>query len=124
MPRWCRRSTRYRRSSGEPNRAAGAYYAVLCYLLGDFRPYLWKPDDYGAHWALLTSGTSGIRADEPTRVGREESASMVRQNEADLARWLTKEQCQQAPGCATGPSVETIFKQYAARARVPRTERL
>jgi hypothetical protein len=55
-----------------PRRAAGAYYAVLCYLLGDFRPYLWKTDDYGAHWTLLTSGTNGIRADEPTRVVRED----------------------------------------------------
>ena len=55
-----------------PHRAAGAYYAVLCYLLGDFRPYLWKTDDYGASWTLLTSGTNGIRADEPTRVVRED----------------------------------------------------
>ena len=55
-----------------PRRAAGAYYAVLCYMLGDFRPYLWKTDDYGAHWTLLTSGTNGIRADEPTRVVRED----------------------------------------------------
>ena len=55
-----------------PQRVAGAYYAVLCYLLGDFRPYLWKTDDYGATWALLTSGSNGIRADEPTRVVRED----------------------------------------------------
>jgi photosystem II stability/assembly factor-like uncharacterized protein len=55
-----------------PHRAAGAYYAVLCYLLGDFRPYLWKTDDYGATWTLLTPGTNGIRADEPTRVVRED----------------------------------------------------
>ena len=53
-------------------RAATAYYAVLCYLLGDFRPYLWKTDDYGGTWTLLTSGTNGIRADEPTRVVRED----------------------------------------------------
>jgi hypothetical protein len=53
-------------------RAATAYYAVLCYLLGDFRPYLWKTDDYGATWTLLTNGSNGIRADEPTRVVRED----------------------------------------------------
>jgi photosystem II stability/assembly factor-like uncharacterized protein len=55
-----------------PRRAQTAYYAVLCYLLGDFRPYLWKTDDYGATWTLLTSGTNGIRPDEPTRVVRED----------------------------------------------------
>jgi peptide/nickel transport system substrate-binding protein len=44
-----------------------------------------------------------------TRGEREVRLAMVRQNEADFARWVTKEQCQQAPQCATGPSVETIF---------------
>ncbi|MBA2688272.1 MAG: hypothetical protein H0U64_09250, partial [Gemmatimonadaceae bacterium] len=29
-----------------PHRAASAYYAVLCYLLGDFRPYIWRTDDF------------------------------------------------------------------------------
>jgi hypothetical protein len=55
-----------------PHRAGSAYYAVLCYLLGDFRPYLWRTDDYGKSWKLLTPGTNGIRADEPTRVVRED----------------------------------------------------
>jgi photosystem II stability/assembly factor-like uncharacterized protein len=57
-----------------PHRAASAYYAVLCYLLGDFRPYLWRTDDYGATWTLLTTGTNGIPADYPTRVVREDPA--------------------------------------------------
>ena len=55
-----------------PHRAASAYYAVLCYLLGDFRPYLWRTDDYGKSWQLLTTGTNGIPANEPTRVVRED----------------------------------------------------
>jgi photosystem II stability/assembly factor-like uncharacterized protein len=57
-----------------PHRASSAYYSVLCYLLGDFRPFIWKTDDYGATWKLLTTGTNGIRADEPTRVVREDPA--------------------------------------------------
>ena len=55
-----------------PHRRGAAYYAVLCYLLGDFQPYLWRTDDYGASWTLLTDGTNGIAADEPTRVVRED----------------------------------------------------
>ena len=55
-----------------PHRRGSAYYAVLCYLLGDFRPYLWRTDDYGATWTLLTSGANGIPADHPTRVVRED----------------------------------------------------
>jgi len=55
-----------------PHRRGSAYYAVLCYLLGDFRPYLWRTDDYGASWTLLTDGINGIAANEPTRVVRED----------------------------------------------------
>jgi photosystem II stability/assembly factor-like uncharacterized protein len=55
-----------------PHRAASAYYAVLCYLLGDFRPYLWRTDNYGTSWTLLTTGSNGIPADFPTRVIRED----------------------------------------------------
>jgi photosystem II stability/assembly factor-like uncharacterized protein len=55
-----------------PHRRGSAYYAVHCYLLGDFRPYLWRTDDYGKSWVLLTPGDNGIPADEPTRVVRED----------------------------------------------------
>ncbi len=55
-----------------PHRRGSAYYAVLCYLLGDFKPYLWRTDDYGTSWKLLTDGTNGIAANEPTRVVRED----------------------------------------------------
>ena len=57
-----------------PHRRGSAYYASLCYLLGDFRPYLWRTDDYGATWTLLTTGSNGIPADHPTRVVREDPA--------------------------------------------------
>ncbi|MGQ0647856.1 MAG: WD40/YVTN/BNR-like repeat-containing protein [Gemmatimonadaceae bacterium] len=55
-----------------PHRRGSAYYAVHCYLLGDFRPFLYRTDDYGQTWTLLTPGTNGIPADEPTRVVRED----------------------------------------------------
>ncbi|HUX68172.1 MAG TPA: hypothetical protein VMV31_11855 [Terriglobales bacterium] len=55
-----------------PERAATAYAAIYRYLLGDFRPYLYRTDDFGAHWTLLTNGHNGIAADEPTRVVRED----------------------------------------------------
>jgi len=55
-----------------PHRRGSAYVAVLRYLLGDFRPWIFRTDDYGATWTLLTPGTNGIPADEPTRVVRED----------------------------------------------------
>ncbi|MHB8837533.1 MAG: WD40/YVTN/BNR-like repeat-containing protein [Gemmatimonadaceae bacterium] len=55
-----------------PHRRGSAYYAVYCYLLGDFRPFIWRTDDYGASWKLLTDGTNGIASNEPTRVVRED----------------------------------------------------
>lgn len=55
-----------------PHRKGSAYYAVLRYLLGDHKPYIYKTDDYGKTWTLLTDGANGIPADEPTRVVRED----------------------------------------------------
>jgi photosystem II stability/assembly factor-like uncharacterized protein len=55
-----------------PHRAGAAYIAVLRYLLGDFQPYIYKTEDYGAHWTRLTTAASGIPMDEPTRVVRED----------------------------------------------------
>ncbi len=54
-----------------PHRPGTAYVAIYRYLLGDFAPYIYKTDDYGKNWELLTSG-NGIAADEPTRVVRED----------------------------------------------------
>ncbi len=55
-----------------PHRAGSAYYAVHCYLLGDFRPFIYRTDDYGKSWTVLTPGDNGIPSDEPTRVVRED----------------------------------------------------
>jgi photosystem II stability/assembly factor-like uncharacterized protein len=55
-----------------PHRRGSAYVAVLRYLLGDFRPYIYRTDDYGRTWTKLTTGANGIPADQPTRVVRED----------------------------------------------------
>ena len=55
-----------------PHRKGSAYYAVYRYLLGDYQPYLYRTDDYGATWTRLTNGKNGIPADWPTRVVRED----------------------------------------------------
>ena len=55
-----------------PHRKGSAYYAVYRYLLGDFKPYIYKTDNYGATWTKLTDGANGIPADWPTRVVRED----------------------------------------------------
>jgi len=55
-----------------PHDPAKAYIAVYRYLLDDWHPYIYGTKDYGKSWKLLTPGTNGISADEPTRVVRED----------------------------------------------------
>src|SRR5215467_5095142 len=55
-----------------PRRKGSAYYAAYRYLLGDYQPYIYRTDDYGNTWTLLTDGKNGIPADWPTRVVRED----------------------------------------------------
>jgi hypothetical protein len=55
-----------------PHRRGSAYVATYRYLLGDYQPYLYRTDDYGANWTRLTDGKNGIPADWPTRVVRED----------------------------------------------------
>jgi photosystem II stability/assembly factor-like uncharacterized protein len=55
-----------------PHRRGSAYYATYRYLLGDYQPYIYRTDDYGATWKRLTDGTNGIPVDWPTRVVRED----------------------------------------------------
>lgn len=55
-----------------PHDAAKAYIAVLRYQLGDWRPYLYRTNNYGKSWTLLSSPKSGIPQDFPTRVIRED----------------------------------------------------
>ena len=48
------------------------HIAVHRYRENDFRPYIFRTDDYGAHWQLLTDGNNGIPADHWVRVVRED----------------------------------------------------
>ena len=55
-----------------PHRKGSAYFAVYRWLLGDYQPYIYLTNDYGASWTRLTDGRNGIPADWPTRVVRED----------------------------------------------------
>ncbi len=52
-----------------PHNPATAYVAATRYKLDDFQPYLFRTDDYGQTWTLITNG---IRHDDFTRVLRED----------------------------------------------------
>ncbi len=55
-----------------PHNPAKAYVAVLRYQLNDYAPYIYKTEDYGQTWELLSTGENGIPSDYPTRVIRED----------------------------------------------------
>jgi len=54
-----------------PHRKGKAYAAILRYQLGDFAPYAYRTEDYGASWTRITTG---IPEDFPVRVVREDPA--------------------------------------------------
>ncbi len=55
-----------------PHRKGSALVSYYRTLLGELKPYIYRTDDYGASWRLLTDGRNGIPADHPTRVARED----------------------------------------------------
>ncbi len=55
-----------------PHTPGRAFLAVYKYRESDFRPYLFRTDDYGQSWVLLTDGTNGIPEGHFTRVIRED----------------------------------------------------
>ena len=56
-----------------PHRKGSAYVAVYRFLREhDLKPYIYRTDDYGESWTLLTDGKNGVPADHPTRVVRED----------------------------------------------------
>ncbi len=56
-----------------PHTPGKAYAAIYRFLDGgDFAPYLYRTEDYGKSWKLLSDGTNGIPKDTPTRVVRED----------------------------------------------------
>ena len=55
-----------------PHRPDRAWITAYRYLLGDFEPYVFRADDYGARVTRLTNGRNGIPIDTPVRVVRED----------------------------------------------------
>ena len=56
-----------------PHAAGRAFVSVLRYRLDSFRAgTLFRTDDFGKTWLLLTNGQNGISADHPVRVVRED----------------------------------------------------
>lgn len=51
-----------------------AYLAAQRFRIDDFKPYIFRTDDYGKNWTLLTDGTNGIPGTYPVRVIREDPA--------------------------------------------------
>ncbi|MFA5670169.1 MAG: hypothetical protein WC967_13085 [Balneolaceae bacterium] len=57
-------------SSHKPGKA---YIAAWRRFLDDFKPYIYRTDDYGQNWTLLTDGKNGMSANNPTRAIREDT---------------------------------------------------
>ena len=55
-----------------PREAGRVLIAARRHLLDDFRPFIYRTNDYGATWRLLTDGGNGIAAGTPTLVARED----------------------------------------------------
>lgn len=51
---------------------AKAYITVDRHLLGDTTPYIYKTDDYGKSWTLISTESNGIPSDYTARVLRED----------------------------------------------------
>ncbi len=56
-------------SAHDPGRA---FLAVTRYKFDDFRPFVFRTNDYGATWQLLTTGSNGIPQNHFVRVVRED----------------------------------------------------
>lgn len=54
------------------HRDGRALLAVQRYRLDDFKPYIFRTEDYGRSWTLLTDGSNGIPASSPVRAVRED----------------------------------------------------
>lgn len=55
-----------------PHKPGRTLVAIYRYMLDDWRPYIYRTDNYGETWVLLTDGKNGIPEDHPTRVVRED----------------------------------------------------
>jgi photosystem II stability/assembly factor-like uncharacterized protein len=55
-----------------PHQAGRVVVAVYRYRMDDFAPYVFRTNDFGRSWELLTDGSNGIPEDQPVRVVRED----------------------------------------------------
>ena len=55
-----------------PHSGGKAYFAYYRTLLGDLTPFIYKAEDYGESWELLTPGDNGIPSHHATRAVRED----------------------------------------------------
>ncbi|MCI0416634.1 glycosyl hydrolase [bacterium] len=55
-----------------PHDPGKAYVVIHKYRLGDWRPYIFRTENYGKTWTLLTTGRNGIPDDMPARAVRED----------------------------------------------------
>ncbi len=55
-----------------PHQPGRVFIAVQRYRMNDFKPYIFRTNDYGASWDLLTDGENGIPSGHFTRVVRED----------------------------------------------------
>ena len=67
MPRWGLVNT----IETSPHAPGRVFLAVTVYRTDDYKPYIFRTDDYGRIWTLLTDG-NGIPADQFLRVVRED----------------------------------------------------
>lgn len=66
LPEW----TQINSLEADPFNEAGCYLAATAYKNGDFKPYIFKTEDYGKSWKLIVNGIAG---DHFTRVVRADS---------------------------------------------------
>ena len=55
-----------------PHQAGRVFLSVHRYRMDDYRPMVFRTNDYGESWDLLTDGNNGIPGDYPVRVVRED----------------------------------------------------
>jgi len=76
------------------HKAGKAYFAMYLTLLGDFRPFIYRTEDFGETWTLLTTGTNGIppptsRPGPSRRTRSVKGFSMPGRNSACSSPWTT-----------------------------------
>jgi peptide/nickel transport system substrate-binding protein len=84
-------------------------YTFVEWQKGQYVKLTASPDWWGNGSADAKGAASIKDVTFQFRAEREVRASMTKAGEADLARWITKDQCQSTPNCQASPSVETIF---------------